>query len=230
MTTLTRAIEKALAALSVALFAVLVAVVVWQVFARQVLSAPQTWTEEAARYLFVWVGLFSAALVFSERGHIAVDFLARKARPGGQRVVAIVVQIVIALFALLVLVLGGWLVARGAWNQALSSLPVTLGQMYLVMPVTGVLIALTAANNVLELARGSAQPFPSEIDQQLDRVDADEDVRETAHPGDHDADGRRVHHSPDAQEAHDGHDPHDPHGTDDPTDPTGPAGATRKER
>lgn len=224
MTTLTRAIEKALAALSVALFAVLVAVVVWQVFARQVLSAPQTWTEEAARYLFVWVGLFSAALVFSERGHIAVDFLARKTRPGGQRVVAIVVQIVIALFALLVLVLGGWLVARGAWNQALSSLPVTLGQMYLVMPVTGVLIALTAANNLLELARGSAVPFPSEVDQELERVDADAELHETAHSAGHDPDEERVHRPPDT------HDPHDPHDTDDPTDPTGPTDPTRKER
>ena len=46
MIALNRAIEKVLAVVSIALFAVLVAVVVWQVFARQVLSAPQTWTEE----------------------------------------------------------------------------------------------------------------------------------------------------------------------------------------
>lgn len=219
MTTLTRAVDKALAALSVALFAVLVAVVVWQVFARQVLGAPQTWTEEAARYLFVWVGLFSAALVFSERGHIAVDFLARKAGPSGQRAVAIVVQAVIALFALLVLVLGGWLVARGAWNQALSSLPVTLGQMYLVMPITGALIALTAANNALELARGSAEPFPSEIDQELDRLDDDAALREPDRPGGARAAGPRPAHEP-----HVAHDPTDP----DPTDPA--PGADRKER
>lgn len=211
MTTLTRAVDKMLAALSVALFAVLVVVVVWQVFARQVLNVPQTWTEEAARYLFVWLGLFSAALVFSERGHIAVDFVARKAPPTGQRVVAIVVQVVIALFALLILVFGGWLVAGGAWNQSLSSLPVTLGQMYLVMPITGVLIAFTAVNNGLRLARRSAEPFPSEVDQD---ADADTDARPPEPPGS----GRHV-------ASRGAHQAVDPRG---PIDP--PAGAARKER
>lgn len=175
MIALNRAIQKVLAVVSIALFAVLVAVVVWQVFARQVLSAPQTWTEETARYLFVWVGLFSAALLFSERGHIAVDFLARKAPPGAQRVIGVVVQVLIVVFAVLVLVLGGWLVARGAWNQALSSLPVTLGQMYLVMPITGVLIVVTAIGNITGLLRGDLVAFPDEVDQELERVGSDLD-------------------------------------------------------
>jgi len=81
-----RWLDKALATASVALFTLLVVIVVWQVFTRQVTKDPATWTEEAARLTFVWLGLFATALVFSERGHIAVDFIVRRLSDPVQRV------------------------------------------------------------------------------------------------------------------------------------------------
>ena len=74
MTAVKNALDRILTWACVALFAVLVLDVSWQVFARQVLNSPSGWSEELAKYLFIWLGLFGAALVFGERGHIAVDF------------------------------------------------------------------------------------------------------------------------------------------------------------
>src|SRR5699024_3648310 len=126
---------------TVALFALLVVIVVWQVVSRQVLNAPSTWTEEAARMAFVWLGLFAAALVFGERGHIAVEFVARKFSAAGQRRMGIIVQSVVLIFAVLIFVWGGWAVSMNAWTQNRSALPFTLGQMYLALPIAGLLIA-----------------------------------------------------------------------------------------
>ncbi|GAA3725339.1 TRAP-type C4-dicarboxylate transport system permease small subunit [Spinactinospora alkalitolerans] len=147
------ALDKILAAACVVLFTVLVLTVSWQVFTRQVLNAPSGWSEELSRYVFVWLGLFGAALVFSERGHIAVDFIVRKLAEGVQRVIAVVVQLAITAFAVVVLVWGGWRASRLAWETDLTSLPVQVGPLYLVMPITGMIITFYAVYHVVLVLR-----------------------------------------------------------------------------
>ncbi len=166
MKALTKVLDKVLSTTCVVLFALLVIVVVWQVFTRQVLNNPAAWTEEVSRYLFVWLGLFATALVFSERGHIAVDFVARKLPPGVQKANRVLIQVLITSFALIVLVYGGWRAGQGAWNQSLQALPFTLGQMYLVMPVTGILIAVYAVSNIFDVLSGAVPPFAEEVDEE----------------------------------------------------------------
>ena len=147
------ALDTVLKWASVILFALLVVIVVWQVFTRQVLQDPATWTDEGARYVFVWLGFFAAALVFSERGHIAVDFLVRLLPETVQRYVAVFVQVAIIAFAAITMIWGGWTAAQGAWNQSLTALPATVGQMYLVMPITGILIIVYAIYHVVAVIR-----------------------------------------------------------------------------
>lgn len=168
MRVLTTPLRKILSWICIVLFAALVLIVVWQVFARQVLHNPSAWTEEASRMVFVWLGLFAAALVFAERGHIAVDFAARLMSKGAQKVIAMAVQVVIIVFALWLLVYGGIVAGQGAWNQHLAALSfLTLGQMYLVMPISGVLIALFALENLIEIATGKEPPFPASEEEEL---------------------------------------------------------------
>lgn len=180
MKTVTKVLDRTLAGICVVLFSLLVVVVVWQVVSRQVLNTPQAWTEELSRYVFVWLGLFAAALVFSERGHIAVDFIARRTGPAAQRTIAIAIQLLIIAFAAVILIWGGWRVAGGAWEQALSSLPVSLGQMYTVMPITGVLITFYALDNIIDLATGRLEGFPDTEEEQLvaelEQIDAIPDI------------------------------------------------------
>ncbi|GAA4690677.1 TRAP-type C4-dicarboxylate transport system, small permease component [Promicromonospora umidemergens] len=155
MLALKKFLDRSLAAVCVVLFALLVVIVVWQVFARQVISDPSTWSEEAARYTFVWLGFFASALVFSERGHIAVDFVVRKLPGLVQRVIAVLVQALIIAFALIGLVWGGLRAAQGAWDTNLTALPTQIGVMYLVMPITGVLITVYALYHVVAVLRGA---------------------------------------------------------------------------
>ncbi|USQ75925.1 TRAP transporter small permease [Ornithinimicrobium cryptoxanthini] len=162
-----RGLDQVLKFASVVLFALLVLVVVWQVFSRQVLNSPSAWTEELARYTFVWVGLFATALVFSERGHIAVDFVVTKFATGAQKVVAIVVQLSIILFALAVLVYGGLRAANGAWNQSLSALPTQVGVMYLAMPIVGVIITFYALYHLQAVLRNTEEAIAHDENPQV---------------------------------------------------------------
>ncbi|WP_109471608.1 TRAP transporter small permease [Ornithinimicrobium cavernae] len=162
-----KGLDQVLKGASVVLFALLVVIVVWQVFSRQVLNAPSAWTEELARYTFVWVGLFATALVFSERGHIAVDFVVTRFSPAAQKAVAVCVQLSIILFAVAVLVYGGIRAANGAWNQSLSALPTQVGVMYLAMPITGLLIAFYAVYHLQAVLRDTEEAIAVDEEPQV---------------------------------------------------------------
>src|SRR6202043_140295 len=68
---------KAETVVVVVLVAMLTAVTFAQVCARYVLGDPLIWSEEVARYLFVWVSMIGAALALREGGHFGLDLLIR---------------------------------------------------------------------------------------------------------------------------------------------------------
>lgn len=148
------AVDKILAVLTAILFALLVIVVTWQVVSRLVLNDPSTWSEEFARYCFVWLSMIAAALVFGERGHIAVTFVAERFPRGARRVLAVLIQLIIAAMAAFILVWGGIGAAQNTWLQNLTALPMQIGHMYLVLPVAGAFILFYAIYNIWEDLRG----------------------------------------------------------------------------
>lgn len=162
-----KTLDRILYVIVAALFALLVFIVVWQVFTRLVLNDPATWTEEGARMTFVWLGLFASALAVGERGHIAVEFLVRKLSEKPERAVAITVQTVILFFALLIFVFGGWAASQNAWNQDLSALPFTVGQMYLALPISGLLIAFYSTYYIIGIAIGAEEPYGDNADEEI---------------------------------------------------------------
>lgn len=159
MTRFKTVLDVALTWACVVLFAALVLDVSWQVFARQVLNQPSGWSEELAKYLFIWLGLFGSALVFGERGHIAVDFAVKKLPQGAQVVLAVVVQLAILTFTALVLIWGGYRVVNLAWNQNLTGLPVNVGPLYLALPIAGVLIAFYTIYHLIRILTGAENPI-----------------------------------------------------------------------
>lgn len=164
MITLKTILARFLGVVSVVLFAVLVCVTGWQVFARQVLHSPSTWSEELSKILFVWLAFAGSAFLFGERGHIAVDIIARKLPVSAQRILQIIVQVIIFIFAVLAMVWGGYLAASIAWNQQMTALPLTLGWVYVIIPIAGVFIAFFAAVDLIAVATGREPAYP-EIDE-----------------------------------------------------------------
>ncbi|QGU03456.1 TRAP transporter small permease [Corynebacterium comes] len=164
MTAFKGALSKFLGIVSVILFAVLVLVTTWQVFTRQALNDPSTWSEELSKILFVWLSFVGSAFLFGERGHIAVDFLARRFRTSVQKILASFVQVVILFFALVAMVWGGYLAASIAWSQNLTALPLAIGWVYVVIPITGVFVAIFAVIDLVAVLTDREEPYP-DIDE-----------------------------------------------------------------
>lgn len=88
-------IEQAVKALLIGLVTVMVAVSLAQVFWRYVFNDPLTWSEELARYLFVWIAYLSAWLTWRYRAHIALDAVTYLRSPVLERWSARLVEVLV---------------------------------------------------------------------------------------------------------------------------------------
>lgn len=141
MTKVKGVLDVVLRAICVVLFAALVLLVSWQVFTRLVLNNPSVWTEEAAKYVFIWLSLIGISIATGEKADVAIDFFVTKLPIAWQRWVEVLAYLSTFSFALVVMVWGGYLNASLSWNQLNPVLPVNAGVLYLAVPVAGVLFA-----------------------------------------------------------------------------------------
>jgi TRAP-type C4-dicarboxylate transport system permease small subunit len=145
---LVKGIEFVLRWACILLFVALVVLVVYQVAQRQVLipmglmKTGFAWTEAMGRYVFIWLGLLGAAYVIGENDDVAIDFLVRKFPAVVAKIVECVAHAIVAFFAIWVMIYGGWRYVSKTWDQTVELLPFSQGQLYSVLLISGVLIAL----------------------------------------------------------------------------------------
>lgn len=130
----------------VLLMVALVSAVSWQVISRYVFSSPSSWTEEVARFLLIWIGVLGAAYAFRTGVHLGLDVLPKKLAGTPARVLKMFTLLMVLIFAVGVLVIGGGSLVSLTWElkqySAVLGLPIAF--VYSVIPVAGVLIVLYA--------------------------------------------------------------------------------------
>lgn len=132
-------VDRTIAAFSVAVMIALVVCVVWQVFSRYVLNQPSTMTDELARFLMIWVGLLGAAYTVGAQRHLAIDLLAMSLSKQRQVLLSVLINILIFLFAGLVIVTGGMkLIGKTlATAQVSAAMQIPMGYVYFILPLCG---------------------------------------------------------------------------------------------
>jgi len=135
-------VNRFLEQILVVIFALLVLDVLFQVFSRYLLGTSFTWTEEFARFALIWLTILGAAYLNGKREHLSMDFLYQKFSENNKRKASILIEILIFLFALIVMVVGGLnLVYTTLHLEQLSgTLRIPLGYVYAIMPFSGLLI------------------------------------------------------------------------------------------
>jgi TRAP-type C4-dicarboxylate transport system permease small subunit len=138
-----------------AMMGLAVANVVWQVFTRYVLGDPSQFTDELARYLLIWVGLLGAGYAAGKRMHLAIDLLPMKLTGRAHEALGLLIDLMIFLFALIVMVFGGARLVglQLMLEQTSAALGVPLGYVYLALPVSGLLIMFYSTLYMLDRIR-----------------------------------------------------------------------------
>jgi len=147
-----KSIDRILEYILIALMSILVLDVLWQVFSRYILTAPSSFTDELAGFLLIWVGLLGAAYVAGTKEHLAIDLLLQKSSPKNRRKLELAINTIIGIFALTVMCVGGvWLVFTRFYLEVYSAaLHLPLGYVYLVVPISGILIIFYSIDNSLK--------------------------------------------------------------------------------
>ena len=130
--------------------------------AEQGLS-PSSWTEELATFLLIWVALLGAAVALGRGAHLGIDYFVSKLQQRSRVKIEFFVFTCMALFSLLVMVIGGiGLVSRTFELKQISpALHLQMGYVYLAVPISGAFLVLYSLIGFFErlscLRQGGAQ-------------------------------------------------------------------------
>lgn len=137
------------------LMTILVLDVLWQVFSRYLLSSPSSFTDELAGFLLIWVGVLGAAYVAGRKEHLAIDILIQRSPPARRQRLLYLIHSLIFLFALSVMVIGGvyLMYTRFVLQVKSAALQLPLGYVYIVLPVSGLIIMYYEVIHILHVKR-----------------------------------------------------------------------------
>jgi len=139
--------------LIVVLLSSIVVVVSIQVFTRFVLGSSSSITEELARFLLIWIGLFGGAYGYYSNAHLGLDILTEKLSNAPKILVGILAHTLIMGFALVVMVVGGISLVNLTLDpvQISAAMQIKMAYVYLAIPISGALIMLFSVVKLGEL-------------------------------------------------------------------------------
>lgn len=148
-----RIINSVLEKVLVFLMGLMVINVLWQILARYIPALPGAFTDELARYLLIWVGVLGAAYASGQHMHLALDLLPEKLQGAAKSKLFILINFLVGVFALLVMVIGGirLMYITLYLGQTSAALGIPLGYVYMVLPLSGLLIIYYSIQHSLYL-------------------------------------------------------------------------------
>ena len=154
-------IDAVLEKLMVSIMALLVIDVLWQVLSRflnkllvtkfdtQIPTQFYSFTDELAGYLLIWVALLGAAYATGTKSHIAIELLQSKLSKANNQKLSKIINLIIATFSFSVLIIGGSQLVYISFylGQVSSAMQVPIGIVYLIVPISGLLITYYVLND-----------------------------------------------------------------------------------
>lgn len=135
-------------------FALMVIVGTYQIVTRYFFNSPSTVSEELLTYSFTWMALLASALVFGKRDHMRMGFLADKLTGVPKKVLEIFIELLIMALAGSVMVWGGYTIMQLSMTQTTASLGIPMGIVYIIVPLSGILVVVYSILNIIDLAAG----------------------------------------------------------------------------
>jgi TRAP-type C4-dicarboxylate transport system permease small subunit len=148
------------------LMGLLIVPVTLQIFSRYTALIPRwIWTEEAARFCFMWVIMIGAMIAVRDGTHFEVDILPQPKTARGAALAKLVVYAFMLAMAF-VFVRYGWVFAEFGWNQHSELTGINMIAIYIAYPLAGVTWVVFLGERVVEAGavllglRPGARPAP----------------------------------------------------------------------
>jgi TRAP-type C4-dicarboxylate transport system permease small subunit len=135
-------LDRTVATALILLMALMVLNVTWQVISRYIFQNPSSFTDELSRYMLIWMGMLGAAYVAGKDQHLAIDLFQQRLASIAKVRLKVFIYLIVILFALLVMVLGGANLVYITFilQQKSATLQLPLAYVYTIIPVSGLLV------------------------------------------------------------------------------------------
>ncbi len=120
---------------------IMTVVVFLQVVFRYALTLPLYWSEEVARYLFVWLSIVGAALGVQKSGHFGLDVFYKMLPERARAATRWVVHLLMGFVVVVILVEGITLVEKTSLQES-PAMGISMGWAYAALPVGAALMAI----------------------------------------------------------------------------------------
>lgn len=135
-------VDKFIEILSAIGMGALVLACVWQVASRYILGKPSTWTEELMRYGLIWVTMLVAPYAYGKKKQLVIGIFVKKMPEKFQYIIQGLVSIVMILFSIFIMIIGGFRAAKNAVGQISSSLQIPMQFLYYSLIISGILMVV----------------------------------------------------------------------------------------
>lgn len=144
------------------LMVAMVVIISAQVWYRFILNNPLSWSEEAGRYLFVWISFMGAAAGVRYQVHLGIDLLQKFLAERPYRIVVVLVNLIIQIF-LLVIIYWGFKILGIIKFQESASMHISMLYPYLAVPVGSIFMLI----NSLRVSAAAVLDRPLDLEVQL---------------------------------------------------------------
>jgi len=155
----TRFVDRLVDLAAIAAFTGMFGCVIAQVFFRYALNDPLVWSDELARYLFVWTAFLGWIIAARRRSHLAIGMLVTKLPPQAATACREIAALVTVAFAG-VLAWYGWRIMVRNLDVDTTALPLAMGVVYAIVPLAAIAVALYALADVRAALRGDEKAAP----------------------------------------------------------------------
>ena len=154
-----RVVDRLVDGVAVIAFSGMFACVLGQVFFRYFLDSPLVWSDELARYLFIWASFLGWIIAARRGSHLSIDMLVTRLPPRPGAALRVFGALCGVAFAAL-LVWYGWRITVRNLDVETTTLFFSQGVVYAIVPVAALAVGLYALADLRAALRAYAEVRP----------------------------------------------------------------------
>ncbi len=146
--TFTQQLNRTLLTICAIIMAIMAICANWQVIGRYILSSPPSWTDEALRFMLIWLTMLGAPLAHGLNRSMVVTFLVDRMSEKKKLKNIIYVESLVILFSVVVLIIGGLAYSKIGYNVISPSIGIRMSWIYISLPISGILFIIYSSSKI----------------------------------------------------------------------------------
>lgn len=150
-------INKVVEVAGVAVLILMIIATSLQVITRYVLNASLTWSDELARYCFIWCSMLGATVACKRGSHATIDVFVSKFKGKAKKIHKVIVYLILIYIAAILSVKGIQVVMLVQLQRS-TAMHIPMSIVYAALPVNTIIIAIQFLLNLIVILRYPEKP------------------------------------------------------------------------